>query len=54
MVHIIVLDQLTEMKFRSILSYGGGRSLETTNLSPWRIMEWLSPTQDYRCDARSE
>lgn len=45
MIRINVLDQPTGKRFRSILLYTGGRS-------PWLLMEWLSPTEDLRCNAK--
>jgi hypothetical protein len=51
MVRITVLDQFTGMRFRSILLYSGGRTVNGSNASPWWIMEWLSPDQDVKCEA---
>lgn len=56
MIRIDVLDQLTGMKFRSILLYSGGRFAPSQNsgarTSVWLLMEWLHQTEDLRCEAR--
>lgn len=54
MIRIDVLDKFSGLKFRSILLYGGGRSLNGSSASPWRVMEWLSPAQEYRCQANNQ
>lgn len=53
LLRIVVSDQFSGLKFRSILLYGGGRLLNDPNSSPWRIMEWLSPTEDLRCETQA-
>ncbi len=53
-IRIVVLDQFTGMKFRTILLYRGGRANLSGQTggsrSSWLVMEWLSFTTDSVCE----